>query len=123
MEGKQKRRRLVYSTFRDGPQKRFTPCTRLWDLAAGKTMTTLTYHKKWKCPKGNFIFYFGGHDAMPLPCFQDAFRDNFFLFSNGTEHDKDFLHAPSGLSIDFEVAIQFPAECPETERVLIGLDL
>ena len=25
--------------------------------------------------------------------------------------------------IDFEVAIQFPAECPETERVSIGLPL
>ena len=68
----------------------FTPCTRLWDLAAGKTMTTLTHHKKsvralaihpteysfasgsaggnnikkWKCPEGTFVFNFSGHDAI-----------------------------------------------------------
>jgi WD40 repeat protein len=63
---------------------------RLWDLAAGKTMTTLTHHKKsvrslaihpteysfasgsaggnnikkWKCPEGAFVFNFGGHNAI-----------------------------------------------------------
>lgn len=63
---------------------------RLWDLAAGKTMTTLTHHKKsvralaihpteysfasgsaggnnikkWKCPEGTFVFNFSGHDAI-----------------------------------------------------------
>ena len=68
----------------------FTLCTRLWDLAAGKTMTTLTHHKKsvralaihpteysfasgsaggnnikkWKCPEGTFVFNFSGHDAI-----------------------------------------------------------
>ncbi|RUO96214.1 pre-mRNA-splicing factor prp46 [Jimgerdemannia flammicorona] len=61
---------------------------RLWDLAAGKTMATLTHHKKsvrglalhptefafasasadniktWKCPQGNFIQNFEGHQAI-----------------------------------------------------------
>ena len=63
---------------------------RLWDLAAGKTMVTLTHHKKsiralaihpteysfasasaggnnikkWKCPDGNFVFNFSGHNAI-----------------------------------------------------------
>lgn len=63
---------------------------RLWDLAAGKTMVTLTHHKKsvralaihpteysfasgsaggnnikkWKCPEGTFVFNFGGHNAI-----------------------------------------------------------
>jgi pleiotropic regulator 1 len=63
---------------------------RLWDLAAGKTMVTLTHHKKsvraiaihpteysfatgsaggnnikkWKCPEGAFVFNFGGHNAI-----------------------------------------------------------
>ncbi|ELU38184.1 pre-mRNA-splicing factor PRP46 [Rhizoctonia solani AG-1 IA] len=62
----------------------------LWDLAAGKTMTTLTHHKKsvralavhptefsfasgsaggnnikkWKCPEGMFVHNFSGHDAI-----------------------------------------------------------
>lgn len=62
----------------------------LWDLAAGKTMTTLTHHKKsvralaihpteysfasgsaggnnikkWKCPEGAFVFNFSGHNAI-----------------------------------------------------------
>ena len=63
---------------------------RLWDLAAGKTMTTLTHHhksvrsltihpteysfasgsaggnniKKWACPQGTFVHNFSGHDAI-----------------------------------------------------------
>ena len=63
---------------------------RLWDLAAGKTMATLTHHKKsiralaihpaeysfasasaggnnikkWKCPEGAFVFNFSGHNAI-----------------------------------------------------------
>jgi pleiotropic regulator 1 len=63
---------------------------RLWDLAAGKTMMTLTHHKKsiralaihpteysfasasaggnnikkWKCPEGAFVFNFSGHNAI-----------------------------------------------------------
>ena len=63
---------------------------RLWDLAAGKTLTQLTHHKKsvralavhptefsfasgsaggnnikkWKCPEGTFVHNFSGHDAI-----------------------------------------------------------
>jgi pleiotropic regulator 1 len=63
---------------------------RLWDLAAGKTMVTLTHHKKsvralaihpteysfasgsaggnnikkWKCPEGAFVFNFSGHNSI-----------------------------------------------------------
>ncbi len=63
---------------------------RLWDLAAGKTLTQLTHHKKsvrslaihptefsfasgsaggnnikkWKCPEGIFVHNFSGHDAI-----------------------------------------------------------
>lgn len=61
---------------------------RLWDLAAGKTLAHLTHHKKsvrglaihptefsfasasadniksWKCPEGNFIQNFEGHNAI-----------------------------------------------------------
>lgn len=62
----------------------------LWDLAAGKTMVTLTHHKKsvraltihpteysfasgsaggnnikkWKCPEGAFVHNFSGHNAI-----------------------------------------------------------
>ena len=62
----------------------------LWDLAAGKCMTTLTHHKKsvralaihpteysfasasaggnnikkWKCPEGTFVHNFVGHEAI-----------------------------------------------------------
>lgn len=64
--------------------------SRLWDLAAGKTMVTLTHHKKsvralaihpteysfasgsaggnnikkWKCPQGAFVFNFSGHNSI-----------------------------------------------------------
>lgn len=63
---------------------------RLWDLAAGKTLTQLTHHKKsvralavhptefsfasgstggnnikkWKCPDGAFVHNFSGHEAI-----------------------------------------------------------
>ena len=63
---------------------------RLWDLAAGRTMVTLTHHKKsvralaihpteysfasasaggnnikkWKCPEGTFVCNFSGHNAI-----------------------------------------------------------
>ena len=81
----------------DGPVRRlFVPLcivylvVSLWDLAAGKTMVTLTHHKKsvralaihpteysfasgsaggnnikkWKCPEGAFVFNFAGHNAI-----------------------------------------------------------
>ncbi|KAL3898192.1 MAG: hypothetical protein SGCHY_002914 [Lobulomycetales sp.] len=62
--------------------------SRLWDLTAGKTLTTLTNHKKgvralalsptdftfataspdnikqWKCPRGDFIQNFAGHNSI-----------------------------------------------------------
>lgn len=77
---------------------------RLWDLAAGKTMTTLTHHKKsvrtltihpteftfasgsadnikqWKCPEGNFIQNFEGHHSIINALTVNA--DN-VLFSGG----------------------------------------
>lgn len=61
---------------------------KLWDLAAGKAMSTLTHHKKgirslalspneftfvsgapdnikqWKCPRGQFLQNFEGHNAV-----------------------------------------------------------
>jgi pleiotropic regulator 1 len=77
---------------------------KLWDIAAGKTMTTLTHHKKgvrslvthpsdfgfasgaadnikqWKCPRGNFVQNFSGHHSIvnALSCNQDG-----VLFSGG----------------------------------------
>jgi pleiotropic regulator 1 len=78
---------------------------KLWDLAAGKSMTTLTHHKKsvralaihpkefsfvsgstdnikqWKCPRGNFVQNLEGHNAIinTLAVNQDS-----VLFSGGT---------------------------------------
>lgn len=84
--------RFVYSL-----EKTLSPCRlaeytcyRLWDLAAGKCMNTLTHHKKsvralaihpteysfvsassggnnikkWKCPEGTFVNNFVGHEAI-----------------------------------------------------------
>lgn len=77
---------------------------KLWDLAAGKTMTTLTHHKKsvralalnpnsfsfasaspdnikqWKCPNGDFIQNLVGHRTIinTMACNQDG-----VLFSGG----------------------------------------
>lgn len=77
---------------------------RLWDLAAGKTMATLTHHKKgvrgiaihpteftfatgsvdnikqWKCPEGTFMQNFEGHNAIVNTLAANA--DN-VLFSGG----------------------------------------
>jgi WD40 repeat protein len=73
---------------KNNPPSFFPSQNRLWDLAAGKTMTTLTHHKKsvralaihpteysfasasaggikkWKCPEGTFVFNFSGHNAI-----------------------------------------------------------
>lgn len=72
------------------PEAANSSLLRLWDLAAGKTMVTLTHHKKsvralaihpteysfasgsaggnnikkWKCPEGAFVFNFSGHNAI-----------------------------------------------------------
>lgn len=81
---------------------------RLWDLAAGKTMTTLTHHKKsvralamhptefsfasasadhikqWKYPGGNFVQNLDGHNAIiNTMCVNN---DN-VLFSGGKKDD------------------------------------
>lgn len=90
---------------------------RLWDLAAGKTMTTLTHHhksvrsiavhpteysfatgsaggnniKKWACPNGTFVHNFSGHDAIINSLSVNA---DGVLFSGGT-----FLPAPGAFPI------------------------
>ena len=60
-----------------------------------------------------------------LRCFQDAFRDNFVVQwhpeSLGTM--KISFTRPRVYLIDFENAIQFPAGCPDNERVSMGLPL
>ncbi len=76
---------------------------KLWDLAAGKCMTTLTHHKKgiralcegkdgtfvsgssdhikqWKFPNGNFIQNFSGHNAVINTM---SVNDDGVLFSGG----------------------------------------
>ena len=53
----------------------------------------------------------GWSGAFPLHCFKDAFRDNFVIQWH-PESTKNFFTHPRGYLIDFEVAIQFPAECP-----------
>ena len=62
---------------------------------------------------------------IPLCCFQDAFRDNFVIqwHPESLRTMKISFTRPRVFLIDFEVAIQFPAECPETERLSIGLPL
>jgi pleiotropic regulator 1 len=89
---------------------------RLWDLAAGKTMVTLTHHKKsvralavhpteysfasgsaggnnikkWKCPEGAFVFNFSGHNAIINTMSVNA---EGVFFSGGTSSHKA-THAP-----------------------------
>lgn len=77
---------------------------RLWDLAAGKTLTALTHHKKgvralathpteftfasgstgslkqWKCPDGDFMQNFEGHNAIINTL---SVNQNNVLFSGG----------------------------------------
>lgn len=87
---------------------------RLWDLAAGKSMCTLTHHKKsvrsvvlhpklymfasaspdnikqWKCPEGKFIQNLSGHNAI-INCM--AANSDGVLVSgadNGTMHFWDW---------------------------------
>jgi hypothetical protein len=57
--------------------------------------------------------------------FQDAFRDNFVIqwHPESLRTKKFSFTRPRVYLIDFEVAIQFPAECPESERVSIGFPL
>jgi WD40 repeat protein len=84
--------------------------SRLWDLAAGKTMVTLTHHKKsvralaihpteysfasgsaggnnikkWKCPEGAFVFNFSGHNSIINTLSVNA---EGVFFSGGTNAD------------------------------------
>jgi len=54
---------------------------------------------------------------------RDAFRDNFVIqwHPESLRTMKICFTRPRVYLIDFEVAIQFPPGCPETERVSIGL--
>ena len=87
--------------------------SRLWDLAAGKTMVTLTHHKKsvralaihpteysfasgsaggnnikkWKCPEGMFVFNFSGHNSIINTLSVNA---EGVFFSGGTSADISF---------------------------------
>ena len=56
---------------------------------------------------------------------QDAFRDNFVVqwHPESLRTMKVSFTRPRVYLIDFEVAVQFPIECPETERLSIGLPL
>ena len=68
---------------------------------------------------------FSQNSQIPVRCFQDAFRDNFVIqwHPESLRTMKISFTRPRVYLIDFEVAIQFPAECSETERVSIGLPL
>jgi pleiotropic regulator 1 len=92
---------------------------RLWDLAAGKTSVTLTHHKKsvralaihpteysfatgsaggnnikkWKCPDGNFVFNFSGHNAIVNAL---AVNSEGVLFSGGDNGTMTFWDYNTG---------------------------
>ena len=68
---------------------------------------------------------FSQNSQILMHCFQDAFRDNFVIqwHPESLRTMKICFTRPRVYLIDFEVAIQFPAEGPETERVAIGLPL
>jgi hypothetical protein len=57
--------------------------------------------------------------------FQDAFRDNFVIqwHPDSLRTMKVSFTRPRVYLIDFEVAIQFPPECLESERVSVGFPL
>ena len=65
------------------------------------------------------------NSRIPIRCFQDAFRDNFVVqwHPESLRTMKVSFTRPRIYLIDFEVAVQFPMECPETERLSIGLPL
>ena len=68
------------------------------------------------------IFQANFSNPHPLPgCVPWQFRHR--MASRVDAHDEDFFYAPSSFLIDFEVAIQFPAECPDSELVSMGLPL
>ena len=58
-----------------------------------------------------------------LRCFQDAFRVNFVVRWESLTTVKISFTRPRVYLIDFDAVMQFPAECPETECVSMGLPL
>ena len=75
---------------------------------------------KFSYTKPNLVFYIR---SSCLLCFKDAFRDNFVVqwYPESLATMKIPITRPRVYLIDFEVAIQFPEESPETERVSMGL--
>ena len=65
------------------------------------------------------------NSRIPIRYCQDAFRDNFVVqwHPESLRTMKVSFTRPRVYLIDFEVAVQFPIECPETERLSIGLPL
>ncbi|KXS13787.1 pre-mRNA splicing factor prp46 [Gonapodya prolifera JEL478] len=90
---------------------------RLWDLAAGKAMATLTHHKKsvralavhpnefsfasaspdnikqWRCPRGDFIQNFEGHNSIINTL---AINSDNVMFSGGDNGSMHFWDWKSG---------------------------
>ena len=61
--------------------------------------------------------------AIHFRFFQDAFHDNFVIqwHPESLQTMKVSISHPRVYLIDFETAVQFPAGCPLTERVSVGL--
>jgi len=111
---------------------------RLWDLAAGKTMTTLTHHhksvrslaihpteysfasassggnniKKWACPQGTFVHNFSGHDAIinTISVNQDG-----VMYSGADNGSMTFWDYKTGLCVSSTLSLYV------TERLLTVL--
>jgi serine/threonine protein kinase len=60
--------------------------------------------------------------TLPLRFLQDAFYDNFVIqwHPESLRTMKVSICHPRVYLIDFETAVQFPAECPLSERVSVG---
>ena len=61
--------------------------------------------------------------ALPFRFWQDAFHDNFVIQwqPESLQTMKVSISHPRVYLIDFETAVEFPAGCPLTERVSVGL--
>ena len=68
------------------------------------------------------LIFLAKNFQLPLRCFQDAFHDNFIVqwHPESLFTMKISFTRPRVYLIDFEVAIQFPAEFPESECVSVG---